>query len=519
MSQAEIQDLLNTSKPVATEIQDRLSKDLVFALVGPVGSGVTTAADIIQKTLTQDFSYKVCPIIKPSKIIAQEARRVGITLPQNTALGGYIDAMQTAGNKLREKFGPNYLAEKAVEKIHAHKKEQGDFSDKGLPLPARRAYLIDSIKNTEELSLLRQIYQETLVVIGVFAPDEMRRQRLLDNGASDIDVQKIIDRDEGEVMTFGQKTRKVFVGSDVFFCNDQKEDELERRIKRFLDIIFDSHIHTPTRDEAAMYKASSAAAKSACMSRQVGASIFSDKGELISVGWNDVPKFGGSLYSEDDQSTWNTNAGAVLDKDHRCFKWEQKICHNEIRKKNIANDIAIKIEKAKLLKRGKNASDIMSALSGTEIESLIEFSRSIHAEMEAILAVAREGRHSLVGATLYTTTYPCHNCARHIVASGIKAVYYIEPYAKSLATPLHSDAISENPLHTDKVIFRQYDGIAPRNYHRLFRPNTERKLHGRLNVKNRKTSVPVFRIPLDSPVEYEAKVIADLDEKEHNKAD
>ena len=347
----------------------------------------------------------------------------------------------------------------------------------------------------------------------------MRRQRLLDNGASDIDVQKIIDRDEGEVMTFGQKTRKVFVGSDVFFCNDQKEDELERRIKRFLDIIFDSHIHTPTRDEAAMYKASSAAAKSACMSRQVGASIFSDKGELISVGWNDVPKFGGSLYSEDDQSTWNTNAGAVLDKDHRCFKWEQKICHNEIRKKNIANDIAIKIEKAKLLKRGKNASDIMSALSGTEIESLIEFSRSIHAEMEAILAVAREGRHSLVGATLYTTTYPCHNCARHIVASGIKAVYYIEPYAKSLATPLHSDAISENPLHTDKVIFRQYDGIAPRNYHRLFRPNTERKLHGRLNVKNRKTSVPVFRIPLDSPVEYEAKVIADLDEKEHNKAD
>ncbi|MDN3612645.1 hypothetical protein QWZ16_23945 [Vibrio ostreicida] len=26
--------------------------------------------------------------------------------------------------------------------------------------------------------------------------------------------------------------------------------------------------------------------------------------------------------------------------------------------------------------------------------------------------------------------FPCHNCAKHIVASGIKRVVYVEPYPK-----------------------------------------------------------------------------------------
>lgn len=170
---------------------------------------------------------------------------------------------------------------------------------------------------------------------------------------------------------------------------------------------------------------------------------------------------------------------------------------------------------AGLLKKGKNQNDVIEVLSGTEIDSLIEFSRSIHAEMEAILAVAREGRHSLIGATLYTNTYPCHNCARHIVASGITSVVYIEPYLKSLATKLHYDAITENPAEKSKVIFRQYDGVAPHNYLKIFRPETPRKVDGRRAPKNPAAALPIFRVQLDAQVDYESKVIADLSGKEH----
>lgn len=47
-------------------------------------------------------------------------------------------------------------------------------------------------------------------------------------------------------------------------------------------------------------------------------------------------------------------------------------------------------------------------------------------------------------ATLYSTTYPCHGCAKHIVAAGISEVVYYEPYPKSRALALHDDSIQED---------------------------------------------------------------------------
>ena len=157
---------------------------------------------------------------------------------------------------------------------------------------------------------------------------------------------------------------------------------------------------------------------------------------------------------------------------------------------------------------------LREAVRESDIRSLIEFSRSIHAEMEAILSVAREGKHSLVGATLYTNTYPCHNCARHIVASGIRTVVYIEPYLKSLAIELHSDVISELPDARNMVVFRQFHGVAPSNYLKLFRPKGARKAYGKLVRTAPESALPVFRVPLDAKREYEDKVIADVAAKE-----
>lgn len=498
---------------VAETISDRLSQELVIALVGPIGSGVSSAAIFIEEILTQKFRYKVCSIIKPSSIIKSEMSRVSLSPPPRQPLDEYIDKMQTAGNALREKFGSNYLAEKIVERIYKFRSENGGFSGK-IALPGRRAYIIDSVKNIDEIDLLKQIYGETLCLFGVFEPDAIRRQRLQDLGIPENQAKKIIDRDQGEVVTFGQKTRKIFVKADFFICNDQRKEELRNSVERQLNLMFDVEIHTPTRAESAMYKASAAAANSACMSRQVGAAIVSNTGELIAVGWNDVPRFGGGLYTEDDRSTYDEKSGKVIDRDNRCFKWGGCVCHNETRRNSMLTDVIARVARSGMLKKGITETDLKRALSGTDIEALIEFSRSIHAEMEAILSVAREGKHSLIGATLYTNTYPCHNCARHIVASGISSVIYIEPYQKSLATKLHYDSITEDPNDTTKVIFRQYDGVAPHNFLRLFRPKADRKVGGRRASQDAATAVPVFRVQLDSQTDYEAKVIADLSDKE-----
>jgi deoxycytidylate deaminase len=501
-------------RSLARDISDRLSQELVIALVGPVGSGVSTTANFLSEILSQQFEYDVAPIIKPSDIIRAEAHRVGAAEMPRDPISTYIDLMQTAGNNLREKYGNDYLAEKAVEKIAKFRKARGGYTEDGTMRPGRRAYIIDSIKNLEELQLFRHIYRETLCLIGVFAPDQIRKQRLIDDGGESKAVEDVIDRDQGEVATFGQMTRKIFVESDFFICNDRKKEELKERVKRYLEIIFDTNIHTPTRHESAMYEASAAMASSACMSRQVGAAIISSSGELISVGWNDVPKFGGRLYSEDDQSVWDGEKKGVQDNDHRCFKWGTRICHNDFRRNQILDGITTRILKSDLIKPKVSQTDIRNVLRGSEVDDLTEFSRAIHAEMESILSVAREGRHSLVGATMYTTTYPCHNCARHIVAAGISSVIYIEPYRKSLAVVLHSDSVSEDPDDQKRVVFRQYDGVAPHHYLRLFKPSTERKSGGKFARPSLKTALPLFRVPLDGPVEYESKVIADLSAKE-----
>src|SRR5690606_593053 len=95
------------------------------------------------------------------------------------------------------------------------------------------------------------------------------------------------------------------------------------------------------------------------------------------------------------------------------------------------------------------------------------------------LSAARQGA-SPVGGRLFTTTFPCHYCALHIVSAGVDEVQYIEPYPKSRALELHGDAITDKskdwvPPSSDTnnpkkstVLFRPFTGVAPRMYQRAF---------------------------------------------------
>lgn len=498
-------------RAVAAQISDRLSQELIIALVGPVGSGVSTAANDIANILSGIYGYDVAPIMKPSSVIKAQAHLVSMAIGGDEGFATYISEMQDAGNKLREKFGENYLIEKIIEQIRLFRKARGGYAG-DVEIPGRRAYIIDSLKNQSELELLRSIYGNTLCVIGVFAPDEIRKQRLHDAGYDTSEVRTVMSRDQGEVFTFGQATRKLFVESNFFVRNDRRKEDVRERVKRFIELIFDTDVHTPTRAESAMYEAESSSASSACMSRQVGASIVSAQGELIAVGWNDVPKFGGGLYSENDRAA-SVGNGAVVNKDHRCYNWKGGKCHNETRRIALIDDVAKAVGATGVIQQDGDAK-VRDAVAKTDIRALIEYSRSIHAEMEAILSVAREGRHSLVGATLYTNTYPCHNCARHIVAAGIKEVVYIQPYLKSLATELHGDVITELPDSPNMVIFRQFDGVAPSSYLEVFRPRAPRKDGGKLQRPKPMEALPIFRQPLDGRQVYEDKVIAEVLAKE-----
>ena len=204
--------------------------------------------------------------------------------------------------------------------------------------------------------------------------------------------------------------------------------------------------------------------------------------------------------------------------DHRCFLWGGKICHNDDRKDKLIQKVLVELKRENIIGNKKSDTDkVYKALQKAGIRNLIEYSRSIHAEMEAILSVARSNKPGMIGATMYASTFPCHNCARHIVAAGIGKVIYIEPYPKSLATELHRDALSENSKDQDShVTFQQFDGVAPKNVMRFFRSGVDRKSDGKKIERDKRVATPVFQPPLDSFTIYEQKVVEELHEAEQS---
>lgn len=132
--------------------------------------------------------------------------------------------------------------------------------------------------------------------------------------------------------------------------------------------------------------------------------------------------------------------------------------------------------------------------------------------MTALLAAARSGA-STANSSLYVTTYPCHNCARHLVAAGVSRVYFIEPYVKSLACELHSDAIvSELPAPASdggqkqtRMAMIPFTGVGPRMYEDFFVKRSELKgVSGKFDPKSGGTPFSAVRLRELEAVEEEA---------------
>lgn len=69
-------------------------------------------------------------------------------------------------------------------------------------------------------------------------------------------------------------------------------------------------------------------------------------------------------------------------------------------------------------------------LAGFEHKSYVKNNHeqnTIHAEQNAIIYAAKSGV-SINHCTAYITHFPCYHCAKMLIASGIKTIYYDEDY-------------------------------------------------------------------------------------------
>ncbi len=344
-----------------------------------------------------------------------------------------------------------------------------------VPAPSARSQTT-LFRKCLEVNAIRRIYGNGFFLLGVYVDPQVRKHLLQrsNRGMSEEEALKLMFRDESEGPDYGQRTRDTYHLSDFFvLLEDGDESKVKRTqaaLERFLDIIFADPYRTPLFDEYAMFMAFAAATRSADLSRQIGAVIARDD-EIIATGANDCPRSGGGTYWPhlDDN-------GQVVDfPDGRDYlRGEDR---NDIEKARIIND-AIKAMRDALEKNDKEAHAeeewliLRRALESSTIDDITEFGRVVHAEMDALLACARNNI-SCQNAILYTTTFPCHNCAKHIIAAGIKRVVYVEPYPKSKALDFHNDSaclgfVTVNREENNKVIFEPFVGVGPRRFFDLF---------------------------------------------------
>ncbi len=507
----------------AEKLSNTLCDELIIAFCCPIGSLREPVQNALINVL-RDFNYST-QIIRLSSIITDSFPYDKKSIPGHS--DGYSELMHKIhkGNELRKKHGNSVLVDIAISEILENRFRNNNI-DHTKPYDPRDiksqriCYIINSIKNIEELNVLKSVYRDNFYLISIFTPMVERKKLLAEiYNLNPREVQEIVKTDSYDELLYGQNVRDTFTQGDLILrVPNGILSEIEKKISRFLNLLFDSEIITPTSNESAMFAAKTAACNSSCLFRQVGASITDQKMHVIATGWNDVPKNGGNLYRDGDLQ------------DHRCCKHE--FCNNTVEIKRLSHSIlnsfeeddevialinSLKIEpetQSAILKF--IAKKLDSTLSKSKIKDLLEYSRSVHAEMHAIIIGSQQTGDKMLGGFLFCTTYPCHHCARHIILAGIKTVYYIEPYTKSLALSLHGDDITEDEFDTsNKVKILAFDGISPNRYLDLFSmTNDSRKTKDGTKKVRQKVDLKLRnRITLHALSTLEEQAVATLIEK------
>jgi deoxycytidylate deaminase len=429
--------------------------ELIIGLIGAVGTDLQRVRDTLEERL-RVIGYEVAHVRITEHVIPNIVRPE--KWPLNDEYARLVSLMDAGDEARRRSRDNSILALGAAAYINSQR-------DGGCgvhpPHRPRQAYIVSSIKHPDEVERLRAIYPQGFHLIGVHADEDRRREWLREDKRipDDDKIHELIRRDQHGQLEYGQRVSDTFHLADFFVRIDDDSKSLKHCVWRILALLFGHPYVTPTFDEHAMFMAFATALHSADLSRQVGAVVAKDR-QILAVGANDVPRAGGGQYwPPHDQLPDNLR----FPEDGRDFV---RGCDpNKEEQQRIIDEILSCGEEASL-----DREHLQRTLEASRIRDLTEYGRVVHAEMDALLACTRAGIAAR-DATLYSTTFPCHNCAKHIISAGLKRVVFIEPYAKSKAPEFHEDSIRVGfRRHDDcgRVAFEPFMGVGPRRFFDLF---------------------------------------------------
>jgi deoxycytidylate deaminase len=414
----------------AVGIQKKTDR-LVIGLTGPFGSGVSTTA----KALGQN-GFRLVKLSDPIK--KELARRKGLAEGQKvdeTTVLNCRKTLQDIGNEGRMQGVDCWL----------NKLDLGGTDD----------IVIDGIRNFGEAQILRNRYPKFfLLALHASRATQWERVKKSYNGNSRL-FERDLARDSAEDFPEGQQVSICVQQSDYVLVNEDdagssasRDAKIFSRLKKDLelmrntdDLAAGSYCRQPTAEEVEMATAFSQSHMSCCYKRKVGAVIINPQNIPLSLGYNENP----------------VGMQPCLTAYNYCFKDEDM--HKKLEK----------MEEYKCPRCGEGMSGIGPPWKCTNAdcrENLklvffpsrnMELCTAIHAEERAIRSL---GGRSAEGGTMFTTTYPCFQCARYIVDAGIKRVVYVEAY------PVVE---SEDFLLNNGVIVDPFQGFKALGFNRVFK--------------------------------------------------
>lgn len=490
--------------------------ELMFGVAGPIGVDIESICDSLSNAL-REVRYRSELIHLTREMMKYEPSAKPPKVSETNFYTDITYKIKYANALCEELEDASALAQVALRAI-AIRRAMLPGGKLQVPVPST-AYIVRQLKRPDEISLLRKVYGKNFMLVSAYGSLEQRLKLLEERlrhslppstppneiASKAIELTSLDAEEAGN--DYGQRLRETFHQGDVFIDGLSKSD-MDRQLIRFIQAFFGRTDIAPTKQEYGMYAAKSASLRSSDLSRQVGAAIVTDDGELITQGCNEVPKAMGGTY-------WDSETP-----DFRDVRLGYD--PNDILKKDILRDLFDRLTKADLLsesakalgslddmvnkliyKRTPGTKETDGPLASAQLMDVTEYGRVVHAEMCALCDAARLGQ-SVKGAILYGTTFPCHNCTKHILAAGIKRVVYIEPYPKSKAKELHQNEIEIEKETPGRVSFMPFIGISPHRYRDIFQKTIKRKrTDGNAKRWLLDTEQPVIENPTTAYVERE----------------
>jgi deoxycytidylate deaminase len=320
-------------------------------------------------------------------------------------------------------------------------------------------FVINAFRHPYEVEFFRRRYSEFYLIC--IRRNASCRKQYIENkflNGSEVDRREKgehVDKQKTPVPEWAAAQNVVECGqrADYFIYNGvdcDKNSNLRYHLIRLLCLAAKPGCVPPTGDERSMQIAMTARQMSGCISRQVGATVVGESGYVLGIGWNDVPegqvpcalRTAGELLKNPDKSTFS---------DHERSKDFCKHIKEHINGEDLHKPFCFKDQ---------------DALLNGENKKRAEYTRSLHAEENAFLQVAKVGGSSVVGSKLYTTAMTCALCAKKAYQLGVEKIVYIEEYdelANNQALNVGTRRITIEPFEgaTGSAFFRLFSAIAP----------------------------------------------------------